>query len=240
VKELHLQDLLNMADAAAHDGICDLWNEKTIHHLVVFTSADADFEIIGVGPTLPVASLDDAGRHSIPGKKPEFFIKCPAAISGKLQPKLAPAALAAHPSPARNLARPAVVPTMKGRTLAPFMRPPAKLGLKLPETTPAAPSPATPAETPAPAAPPAPAAIATTPISIPDNVPPSKSEPQLIRSVDDEARERAITERQAAITQREQELSAIAASLKIREAALREREAAAAAREEHLLKHSTD
>jgi hypothetical protein len=195
MKELLLQDLLNMADAPAHDSICDLWNQKTIHHLVVFTSADADFEIIGVGPTLPVATLDDAGRHSIPGKKPEFFVKCPAAISGKLLPKLAPAALAAHPNLARNPGRPAIMPTMKGRTLAPFMRPPVKLGLKAPDPAPTAPSPsisdpapnsAVPSTIPAPAEPPAPTtmAAATTPTAeiiapapISANPPPPKSAP---------------------------------------------------------------
>ncbi len=116
VKELNLQDLLNMADASVHDGICDLWNQKTIHYLVVFTSADADFEIIGVGPTLPCTTLEEATHHELPGKKPDFYIKCPAAVMKRLQPKLG--ATPQTPPP-----RMQPMPPIKGRSAAPFGKP---------------------------------------------------------------------------------------------------------------------
>ncbi len=111
MKEISLQDLLNLADAPAHDGICDFWNQKTIHYLVVFTSSQDDFEIIGVGPTLPCATLEDAGRHVIPGKSPELYVKCPAAVIKRLQPKL----------PAAGMTQ--SMPSIKGRTSVPFIRP---------------------------------------------------------------------------------------------------------------------
>lgn len=135
MKEINLQDLLNLADASAHDGICDFWNQKAIHYLVVFTSTEEDFEIIGVGPSLPCATLEEAERHVIPGKKPEYYIKCPAAVVKRLQPKLAPAGL--HQP----------TPSMKGRTSVPFV--------PHPEPTPAPPPPAAvkAASPPAPAAP---------------------------------------------------------------------------------------
>jgi hypothetical protein len=90
MKEIPLRELMSMADPEAHEGIGELWNQKTIHYLVVFTSADADFEIIGAGPTLPYATLEAAGQHEIPGKKAEFYVKCPGAIAGRLQPKFGP------------------------------------------------------------------------------------------------------------------------------------------------------
>ncbi|HTB64562.1 MAG TPA: hypothetical protein VK737_13340, partial [Opitutales bacterium] len=99
MKEITLRELMNMADPEAHDGIGNLWNDKTIHHLVIFTSADDDFEIIGVGPTLPYTSLDDAAQHVIPGKVAEFFLKCPAANPNRMQPKLAPSLKPAAPRP---------------------------------------------------------------------------------------------------------------------------------------------
>jgi len=110
MKEISLQDLLNLADASAHDGICDFWNQKTIHYLIVFTSTQDDFEIIGVGPALPCATLEEAERHVIPGKKPEFYIKCPAAVMKRLEPRLAPS----------GMIQP--MPSMKGRTTVPFAR----------------------------------------------------------------------------------------------------------------------
>ncbi len=121
MKEITLQELLNMADAAAHDGIGDLWNQKAIHYLVVFTSENEDFELIGAGPTLPFASLEAAGTHTIPGKKPEFYVKCPGALAVKLQPKLAPSQLG-RSSPTRSPAA-SPTPSLKGRTSVPFGRP---------------------------------------------------------------------------------------------------------------------
>jgi len=117
MKEITLQELLNLADPAAHDGIGDLWNQKPIHYLVVFTSENEDFEIIGSGPTLPCPTLDAAEQHTIPGKKPEFFVKCPGALAGRLQPKLAPGQLGMRST------QPTPTPTLKGRTSVPFPRP---------------------------------------------------------------------------------------------------------------------
>jgi hypothetical protein len=118
MKEITLQELLNMADAAAHDGIGDLWNQKTIHYLVVFTSENEDFELIGAGPTLPFTTLEMAAAHTIPGKKPEFYVKCPGALAVRLQPKLAPTLKGMH-SPQM---RPMPTPSLKGRTSVPFGR----------------------------------------------------------------------------------------------------------------------
>ncbi|HVU36956.1 MAG TPA: hypothetical protein VHC95_01340 [Opitutales bacterium] len=121
MKEISLQDLLNMADPAAHDGIGDLWNQKAIHYLVVFTSQDEDFELIGAGPTLPYATIEQATAHSIAGKKPEFYVKCPGALAVRLQPKLAPTQLGLPKS-----TQSAATPSLRGRTSAPFSRPAAK------------------------------------------------------------------------------------------------------------------
>lgn len=135
MKEISLQDLLNMADAAAHDGIGDLWNQKTIHYLVVFTSENEDFELIGAGPTLPFVALEMATAHVIPGKKPEFYVKCPGALAVRLQPKLAPSQMRQVPTP-----------SLKGRTSVPFGRPPHKPPTQTPAVE--APAPAPDAETP--------------------------------------------------------------------------------------------
>jgi hypothetical protein len=208
MKEIRLPELLNMADPAAHDGICDLWNQKAIHFLVVFTSPDQDFEIIGAGPTLPYATMEAAAAHLIPNKKPEFFVKCPAAIAGRLQPKLAPG-VTRPIIPLSKLSSP--LPSLKGRTIAPFMRPALKLPPK--PVSGAAPEVAAPAPTPIPAA--APDSPATNPVPTAPLV--------------------TLEERERAIARREQELAMLAASLKIREAALRDREAALTASEERLL-----
>jgi hypothetical protein len=207
VKELHLHDLLALAEASAQDSICDLWNQKSIHYLVVFTSPDADFEIIGVGPTLQFTNVDDAARHTVPGKQPEFFVKCPAAIAGRLQPKLAPTLM--NPGSA-------VVPSLKGRTSIPFPNPPIKLTPQAP-----APAPATPPEPP-----PTPAAPA----------PQLETQNSKLETREANLETDAPASRFALLEQRERELAALAASLKIRETALKEREAAVAASEEQLLK----
>jgi hypothetical protein len=199
-----------MADAAAHDSIGDLWNQKTIHFLVIFTSPDQDFEIIGVGPTLPYTMLEAAEAHQIPNKKPEFYVKCPAAIAGRLQPKLAPT----PPRSTRPPNIPASMPSMKGRTAVPFLRP----ALNMP-STPASVEQETGAEI----VPPKPPTEPT-----PAPTPPVASAAQF-------AQPPTLEERERAIAKREQELAALGASLKIREAALREREAALAASEEKLL-----
>ncbi len=212
-----------MADAAAHDGICDLWNQKTIHLLVVFTSSDQDFEIIGVGPTLPYNTLEAATAHVIPNKKPEFYVKCPAAIASRLQPKLAPTLN--RPSTRPPMAPPAMPSLLKGRTIAPFLRPALKLPAKADNTPPttesgeiAAPMPTT--EPAVALKPPTAEQPPATPIAIEPARPTSPH---------------SIEERERAITRREHELAALAASLKIREAALRDRETALAASEESLL-----
>jgi hypothetical protein len=241
MKEIPLRELMNMADPEAHEGIGELWNQKTIHYLVVFTSADADFELIGAGPTLPYATLEAASEHVIPGKKAEFYVKCPGAIAGRLQPKLAPAvARPVTPSPlpvsaggepagapaAAAVTTPETSPSLKGRSSAPFIRPPIKLGPRL-----------TPASAPAPAAVPAavggePGAVKLEEKANPAPVAePAKATP--IPETNVQAGDLAARER--AITQREQELAALFDSLKIREASLREREAAIAASEQRLL-----
>jgi hypothetical protein len=162
MKVLNLQDLLNMADASVHDGICDLWNQKTIHYLVIFTSEADDFEIIGVGPTLPCPSLEAAEIHVIPGKKPEFYVKCPASVAKRLHPKLAPSGVSA-------LSGQPITPAMRGRTSAPFMRPPAPPKPDpVVQPSPAPASTVSPAPAPVQAAPPAPAPA---PISTPEPPP---------------------------------------------------------------------
>ena len=205
MKEISLQDLLNMADAAAHDGIGELWNQKTIHYLVIFTSEDEDFEIIGAGPTLPCPTLEEAARHTVPGKKPEFYVKCPGALAGRLQPKLAPAHLGMHPPaprPGTRPPQPASTPTpiLKGRTSVPFARPQLKLNPKPADATSSISEPAVHSSSPAAAEIPA-----------------------------------GLAQREMLVKQREQELALLAENLKAREAALREREAAIAAMEERLL-----
>jgi len=208
-----------MADPAAHDGIGDLWNQKAIHHLVVFTCLDGDFELIGVGPTLPYTTLAEAEHHVVEGKTPEFYVKCPGAIAGRLQPKLAPTQLGSPGLPRASttapiaILQPATTPTMKARTAAPFMRPQIKLNPKSAE--PGAGSGEQKPETQH-------SKRETPPTQ------PATSNPQPASSPDLAAREHAIA-------QREQELSALAASLKIREASLRDRESAIAAIEERLL-----
>ena len=206
MKEISLQDLLNLADAAAHDGICDFWNQKTIHYLVVFTSTQDDFEIIGVGPSLPCATLEDAERHVIPGKKPEFYVKCPAAVMKRLEPKLAPS----------GMIQP--MPSMKGRTTVPFAR-------IEPNTTPAAAAPRATApglklEAPRPKpATPAPATAA--PFESP------KPHPEAARALSDEDRQllQNYPERLAALETREHTLA-------VREKTLAEHEQALAARQQ--------
>jgi len=223
MKEIRLQELLNMADPAAHDSICDLWNQKTIHFLVIFTSPDQDFEIIGAGPSLPCTTLEAATTHSIPNKTPEFYVKCPAAIASRLQPRLAP-------SPARSNTRPPnvpePVPTLKGRTVAPFIRP----ALKMP-TKPTSPEQGTGSTKNV--APPLP----TAPIVIAPDIPPASPTPPapIIIEPAKPAAVPSLEERERAIARREHELATLAASLKIREAALRDREAALAASEDRLL-----
>jgi len=209
-----------MADAAAHDSIGDLWNQKTIHFLVIFTSPDQDFEIIGVGPTLPYSTLETAATHLIPNKKPEFFVKCPAAIAGRLQPKLAPGPVR---SSTRSPTVPVSPPSLKGRTVVPFPRPaltmPAKAveqAVESAEIVPPLPS-AEPAGVPAP------------PEVTPSQLAPGATE------LPKPATLPLLEERERAIARREHELAILAASLKIREAALRDREAALAASEERLL-----
>ena len=123
-----------MADPSAHDGIGDLWNQKAIHYLVVFTCQDGDFELIGVGPTLPYTTLDEAEKHTIADKIPEFYVKCPA-VAGRLQPKLAPSPRSVTNPPA-PMVNPAATPTLKARTAAPFARPTINLRPKpTPEST---------------------------------------------------------------------------------------------------------
>jgi len=221
MKEIRLPELLNMADMAAHDGICDLWSQKTIHLLVIFTSSDQDFEIIGVGPTLPYPTLEAATAHSIPSKKPEFYVKCPAAIAERLQPKLAP-------SLTRPATRPpiasALMPSLKGRTTAPFLRPALKMPPKTASKEPGAVSGETP---PVPIA--APVAVPSLTLASPAHAAPIAVEQAKPASP------LSIEERERAIARREHELAILTASLKIREAALRDREAALAAGEESLL-----
>jgi hypothetical protein len=217
MKEISLQDLLNLADASAHDGICDFWNQKTIHYLVVFTSTQDDFEIIGVGPALPCATLEDAEHHVIPGKKPEFYIKCPAAVMKRLEPKLAPS----------GMIQP--MPSMKGRTTVPFARiepqsspPPAvpratAPGLKLesPRLKPAAPASATaaPFEAPRPQPEAAPAL--------------SDENRQLLQNYQErlaalEAREHALAGREQALAARQQQAQAFLDEAEKKQAALAE------------------
>ncbi len=228
MKEIPLRELMSMADPDAHEGIGELWNQKTIHYLVVFTSADADFEIIGVGPTLPYATLEAAGQHHIPGKMAEYYIKCPGAIAGRLQPKLAPGPRrSATPSPL-PAARSREQGAGSGERKTPIMEDGKR---KMEETAAATPvaDPATPCpkletqnskpETISPAARPATATPVAQPATC--NLQPA-TPPDLA------AREKAIG-------QREQELAALFDSLKIREASLRERETAIAAMEERLL-----
>ena len=218
MKEICLQELLNLADAAAHDGICDLWNQKTIHQLVVFTSANQDFEIIGVGPTLPYTSLEAASEHVIPNKQPEFYIKCPAAIAGRLQPKLAPGINRTAPI---TPITPASLPSLKGRTTAPFMRPTLKMPAKAASAEQGAGSKGN--------KPPLPVNEPVTESSPPAELAIFRMEPTKPVAAPN------LEEREGAIARREQELATLAASLKIREAALREREAALAASEESLI-----
>jgi hypothetical protein len=238
MKEIPLRELMSMADSEAHEGIGELWNQKSIHYLVVFTSADADFEIIGAGPTLPYATLEAAGEHVIPGKKAEFYVKCPGAIAGRMQPKFAPnltrpatrspvpvaaPAVAAAPV-AEAVVAPAPVeasPSLKGKTSAPFMRPMIKLG---PRVAPASGEQGVGSkeqgagsgerESPKVAA-----AGNPTPSAKPEAKPESSD----------------LVAREAAIAVRERELAALFEALKIREASLRERETAIAAVEERLL-----
>jgi hypothetical protein len=244
VKEISLQDLLNLADATAHDGICDFWNQKTIHYLVVFTSSQEDFELIGVGPTLPCASLEDAERHVIPGKKPEFYVKCPAAVAKRLQPKLAP--------------------SLKGSTSTPFTRlePKAALppSIAHPEAIASAPPPPTVSVTPAitpsshpvpestlPASAPSTPATSTQP-EIQSPKPEAASAPKMVRLTDFDVREAALAECERALAEREQhahsmldqaerkktELAELETQLKKRETALAEREALVTAGERRL------
>jgi hypothetical protein len=171
MKVLNLQDLLNMADASVHDGICDLWNQKTIHYLVIFTSEADDFEIIGVGPTLPCPSLEAAEIHVIPGKKPEFYVKCPASVAKRLHPKLAPSGVSA-------LSGQPITPAMRGRTSAPFLRPPAPPKPDpVVQPSPAPASTVSPAPAPVQAAPPAPAP-APVPVATPAPTPAPISTPE--------------------------------------------------------------
>jgi hypothetical protein len=258
MKEITLRELMNMADQEAHDGIGNLWNDKTIHHLVIFTSADDDFEIIGVGPTLPYTSLDDAARHVVPGKVPEFFLKCPAANPNRLQPKLAPAL---KPAPARTATLspiPASTPTLPPTPPAPEVKVDASiaslaesmLGTAGGTSSSAAPvaSPSLKARTSAPFLRPAiklgPRAtlpVAPTAVSAEtekeknaatNGATPANQPPTENRKPESAA---DLSERERAIAQREVELAALADALKIREASLREREAAIAAIEERLL-----
>jgi hypothetical protein len=218
MKEIRLQDLLNMADAAAHDEISDLWNQKTIHFLVVFTSPDQDFEIIGAGPTLPCPTLEAAEAHLISNKKPEFYVKCPAAIASRLQPRLAP-----------TLPRPVTrspIPILKGRTITPFVRPPLDPSANTTNTAPSVSS----SEVTIPAQTTESAIVPHPPAASPSTPAPSAAEQAK------PATSPSLEEREHAIARREHELGVLAASLKIREAALRDREAAVIAREENLLK----
>jgi hypothetical protein len=72
MKEIRLPELLNLADPAAHESICDLWGQKSIHYIVVFTSPEQDFEIIGAGPTLTYATLEAAASHVIQPQSQPF------------------------------------------------------------------------------------------------------------------------------------------------------------------------
>jgi len=239
MKEIPLRELMSMADLEAHEGIGELWNQKSIHYLVVFTSADADFEIIGAGPTLPYATLEAAGQHVIPGKTAEFYVKCPGAIAGRVQPKFAPnltrpATRSPVPvaTPANAVApvagaevAPVVVaapveasPSLKGKTSAPFMRPTIKLG---PRAAPAA----------------APASVEQGAGSGEQKIVQTVAVAEVKPVAKPEASPAAVdlVAREKAIAQREQELSALFEALKIREASLRERETAIAAMEERLL-----
>jgi hypothetical protein len=194
VKEISLQDLLNLADASAHDGICDFWNQKPIHYLVVYTSTQEDFEIIGVGPTLPCASLEDIGSHLIPGKKPEFYVKCPAAVAKRLAPKLAPAA---HPT---------AVPSMKGRTSGPFTRPEPK------SSTPPPPAPTASSPAPAPTAKPVSFNPAASPLTDEQR---DLLKNYAARLAELDAREKALSEREAALQARAADLDRREEQLKL-------------------------
>lgn len=254
MKEFSLQDLLNLADASAQDGICDFWNQKAIHYLVVFTSSQEDFEIIGVGPTLPCASLEDAERHVIPGKKPEFYVKCPAAVVKRLQPKLAPTTSLHQPTP-----------SLKGRTTVPFTHLEPKPAVPSPAPAASSPHPAatpeisSPPETPASkleaSSPSVPSASLVASFPSSSSPPPASSDlatpsapspvasPSDTRAAELDARERALAEREQVVAAREQLAQTILelanrkkAELAELEARLREREAAA---ENRLLDPST-
>ncbi len=229
MKEIPLRELLGMADpSAGMTALAILWNQKAIHYLVVFTCTEGDFELIGVGPTLPYTTLEEAEHHSISDKTPEFYIKCPAAIAGRLQPKLAPSPRTSSGTPMVN---PAATPTMKARTAAPFSRPQIKLN---PKPSPESPEPgAGSGELKAGSAERGAGSVAPkleTPSSQPSTptVSPATSGVQ-------PATTSSLAAREQAILQREKELAALAAAMKIHETSLRQREAAIAAIEERLL-----
>jgi hypothetical protein len=234
MKEIPLRDLLGMADPDAHEGIGELWNQKTIHYLVVFTSADADFEIIGAGPTLPYPTLEAAGQHLIPGKMAEYYVKCPGAIASRMQPKLAPGpGRSVTPSPipmAQPIPAPSATPVVPGKEQAA-----GSIAAAAAQGEPAAPRvddgkrkmeeapPAAPIDVAAQTFAATSAANPTTPNQKPET---RNSKPETD----------ALASREKALAQREQELAALFDTLKIREASLRERETAIAAIEQRLLK----